>query len=254
MSWASSLGFSIYEKLSNIVLLLPLSLVLVCRERRHVNHWRASLAGGLLGGLPLLYVNYRYFWRTGELLSTRQVAAQSVMTLASLAHFLRDYVALGDGSLVRQFILGQNHGFAVVEGLVPECSPGSSSLPVEGCCGEPDIDDRRGLLPGGGNGLVPVAECHLGAPLGDRHAFPVSRHRDGVSASGRRLIRPSVLALATGQSWISAFGVLMIVRAQGAVDLTCSLARGDSSEIWDPSLTRLGDLCAKRAGQTVPRR
>lgn len=244
-------GFSIYEKLSNIVLLLPLSLVLLCRERRQVSHWRASLAGGLLGGLPLLYVNYRYFWRTGELLSTRQVAAQGVKSLASLTHFLRDYLALGDGSLVRQFILGQNHGFVAVEGLLL-----TVALVAVVCLWRAAAVSRTALIPvvcylavGAALFLLPnltwVHHWVIGTP------FQYLAIAMVLSGSGRRLMRPSGLALASRAALISAFGVLMIVRAQGAVDLTCSLARGDSSEIWEPSLTRLGELCAKRAGQDL---
>ena len=52
--------------------------------------------------------NYRYFSKTGELLSTEQVAAARVKHWRASLDFLKEYLTLGDGSLVRQFILGEN--------------------------------------------------------------------------------------------------------------------------------------------------
>ncbi len=111
-------GFSIYEKLSAIVLLPVLVILLCCPERRTARHWGACLIGGLLGGLPLLIANGLYIAETGRLLSTAQVAMQGDKALAGMTYFGREYFALGDGAMVRQCILGEAHRFVVPEAIL----------------------------------------------------------------------------------------------------------------------------------------
>jgi hypothetical protein len=244
-------GFSIYEKLSNIVLLLPLGVVLFGRQRRKVNHWRACFAGGLLGVLPLLYANYRYFLKSGEILSTKQVAAQGVKSLTGPIHFLREYLALGDGSLVRLFILGEDHDFAIAEALLL-----SLALVAVVC-----------LWKAGAVGRTPgiLMACYLAVAIGlfllpngtwVHHwvigtPFQYLAIAMAITMSGRGSLRSSRPAMAGRAALISALGLLLIVRAEGAAGLNCSLARGAYAEAWDPLLTRLGQLCAKRAGQDM---
>jgi hypothetical protein len=61
-------------------------------------------------------------------------------------------------------------------------------------------------------------------------------------------IRLPRLAVVCRAALMGAIGVLMIGRAQGTLDLVDAFNRGASSQDWDPSLTRLGELVAKRAG------
>ncbi len=244
-------GFSIYEKLSNIVLLLPLGLILVGRERRRLDHWRACLVGGVVGALPLLYVNYQYFLRTGVLFSTRQVEAQGDKSLAGVVHFLKEYLSLGSGSVVRQFILGENHGFAVAEALLL-----TAALIAVLCLWKSVAVSRTPavlvacyLAAGVGLFLLPnVTAAHhwvIGTPF-QYLAFAMA-----IAAPYRRPTGTSGLAIASRVALILVLGALMVVRAQGTTALTRSLARGASSDAWDPSLTRLGEFCASRAGQDV---
>ena len=65
----------------------------------------------------------------------------------------------------------------------------------------------------------------------------------------RPRVRPPRLALACRVVLVGVVGVLMVVRAQGTLDLVDAFRRGASSKDWDPSLTCLGELAAKRAGR-----
>ena len=72
-----------------------------------------------------------------------------------------------------------------------------------------------------------------------------------IGAPTRTLIRRPALGLTCRVALLSAVAVLMMVRAEGTLSLTHALAHGALSETWDPSLTRLGELSAKRAGHDL---
>jgi len=241
-------GFSLYEKLSSVVLLPALGILLLCRERWTVGHWCACLAGGLVGGLPLLYTNYLFFSETGRLLSTLQVAMQRDKSLAGLALLLSKYLALGDGALVRRFILGEDHDFAGAEAFLLSVAlmavlglrraVPASRLPASliACY----------LAVGVGLFLLPRATwAHhwvIGTP------FQYLALAMAIKGPERPPIRLPRLAFVCRAVLLGAIGVLMIVRVHGTLDLARALARGASSDAWDPSLTRLGDLAAEKAG------
>ena len=244
-------GVSIYEKLSNMVLLLPLGLILLGREPRKWNHWRACLLGGVLGTIPLLYANYRYFLRTGALLSTRQVETQGDKSLEGALHFLREYLSLGNGSVVRKFILGESYGFGSAEALFLAValiavlwlwkSAAVSRIPATlvACYLAAGI----GLL------LLPnVTAVHhwvIGTP------FQYLAIAMAVSPTIRPLASARIPVILSRCVLVLALGMLLALRIQGTTELTRSLARGVASRAWDPSLTRLGEFSASRAGKDM---
>jgi hypothetical protein len=244
-------GFSIYEKLSNVVLLLPLWILLLNCGRRKLSHWRACIAGGIVGGLPLLFANAIFFAETGQILSTSQIAARGTQSLASLVQFVREYLALGDGALVRRFILGEESGYGVAEAILLSValvsvlgsrrSAAARRAPAILVACYLAIAAALFLLPN----LTWAHHWVIGTP------FQYLAIALAIGAPARRLIRRPVLGLTCRFSLLLAVAILMMVRAQGTLALTHALARGASSETWDPSLTRLGELSAKRAGQDL---
>ncbi len=244
-------GFSIYEKLSAVVLLPALGILLLCRERRTVRHWSACLVGGLAGGMPLLVANYLVFSGTGRLLSTSQVAVQGDKSLAGLAHQLGAYLALGDGALVRRFILGGGPDFAIAEasllGVALMAALGlrrarpASRLPAILIACYLAIGVALFLLPN----ATWAHHWVIGTPFQYLALAMAIAGRDHPVV---RSPRPAFLGRA---ALLGAVVALMAVRVYGAVELARALGRGDASDAWSPSLTRLGELGAARAGHDV---
>lgn len=75
---AALVGFSFFEKLSNLVLLGPFLLFLWGSARRRTRaHFLAALLGGLLGAAPLLVVNAHSLIEHGALVSAQDAREQS---------------------------------------------------------------------------------------------------------------------------------------------------------------------------------
>jgi hypothetical protein len=244
-------GFSIYEKLSNLVLLLPLALFMFGRDRRSFGHWRACFLGGLVGALPLLYANGLNVLKHGRLLSTSQVAVSGAKTLSGLAELAREYLALGDGTFVRGFILGDVHGFAVTEAVLLSIA----------------LLATLGLWQSGSTSRLPalLVACYLVVAIGifllpnktgPHHwvigtPFQYLALAMAIGQSNRPPKARPAMFFASRAAVAGAVFLLLCVRVHGSFDVSSALARGDSSPIWDPSLTRLGEFAAKRAGKDL---
>jgi hypothetical protein len=244
-------GFSIYEKLSNIVLLPVLLIVMQSPERRTLKHWRGCLAGGLLGGLPLVVANGISYVERGRWLSTSQVAAPGAKSLAGFFSFLKGYLELGDGADVSGFIVGGNHGFATVEAmLLSVCL-----IAAIGICSS----SKRHRI------VATLVACYLAVATGlyllpnatGAHHWVIGTPFQYL-ALAMALERPDsprprrpVQARIARAVLIAAIALLLIVRAHGALDLGRALAQGQTSSAWDSSLTRLGEFAASRAGRDL---
>lgn len=118
---AMIVGISLFEKLSNVVLILPLVLLLGMRMRQcGRSHLLAGLAGGIVGALPLIGINLITFARHHVLISfagaygdiSSKGGMPNVTTGASQSfpagplQFFSNYFATGSGTFVKAFILG----------------------------------------------------------------------------------------------------------------------------------------------------
>ena len=100
-------GFSIFEKLSATVLLIPIFLMLFLNPiRRKISHLVAMIFGGILGAIPLIFANVLSFTQNGNLISFQ--FEHKVQTTPILT-YLTDYLSLGAGQDVSGFILGRNN-------------------------------------------------------------------------------------------------------------------------------------------------
>ena len=99
-------GVAIFEKLSSVVLLLPLALiVLLSPRRRSPHHYISCMAGSLLGGSLLIFVNIYSYWKQGTLISLGPTALPP-LTFSNLMKYLMAYLSLGGGKYVKEFIFG----------------------------------------------------------------------------------------------------------------------------------------------------
>jgi hypothetical protein len=244
-------GFSVFEKLSSLVLLPVLALILLSRERRTIQHWGACLAGCLLGVSPLLYANLLTVFDRGWPVSTEHVAVPGPRSLATMAAFAVDYLALADGAFVRRFVLGRYRGSAALEATLL----GSALLAVVGLsCAAPARRLPSRLVAcylaiGTGLYLIPnqtgVYHWVIGTP------FQYLAIATGAGGHDLPQVRLPRLALACRGALLATLGALLIARVHGTLDVASALTHGATSRQWDPSLTRLGELGAERAGHDL---
>ena len=100
-------GFSIYEKLSSLVMLAPLALVLLFDSRRHSGRHYMALAGGFVAGVfPLAIVNIGALIKHGVLVSLTNMSDPAFQTHRSLGGIVWELLAQSNGKRVEDFILG----------------------------------------------------------------------------------------------------------------------------------------------------
>ena len=219
-------GFAIFEKLSSLTLLPALGILMLRRERRTVGHWCACLAGCLAGVLPLLFANLLHLSVTGQLLSASDVAVQGDRSLAGLGRFLGEYLSLGDGGLVREFILGEVRGSAIPEAAL--LSVALAAILVRRWVVR---DDRLPAVlvacyAAIGVGLFALPNrtwAHhwiIGTPFQYLAIALSIRSPDGTPA---RLPR---LSWASRAVFLGALGALMILRVYGTLGLACRSPAG----------------------------
>jgi hypothetical protein len=105
-------AISLFEKLSAIVLIIPVILMIGLNPiRRNTDHLKAFLLGGLLGSMPLIFANLYGFVKEGYFVSLQ---AQSIYfpkeySWNTFFFLLKEFLALGAGGEVQKFILGIRH-------------------------------------------------------------------------------------------------------------------------------------------------
>ncbi|MCD4749221.1 MAG: hypothetical protein K8R59_07595 [Thermoanaerobaculales bacterium] len=108
---ACLVGFSIFEKLNNIVLLAP-GVLFFCFIIRRIrfSHYVSGLGGFTLGLAPLITANLYSYFTAGYLVSLSQVSAEKVMSFHQFFLYAKEYLCLGRGVLVSTMILGEAPG------------------------------------------------------------------------------------------------------------------------------------------------
>lgn len=102
------LGFAVYEKLSGVVLLIPVALLLLIpKNRRTLGHILAAVLGGIVGSSPLALANILTWTRKSYLLSVSDVKSAHVYSLGDILRQMGETLSLGHGREARLFILGQ---------------------------------------------------------------------------------------------------------------------------------------------------
>lgn len=113
VSWKNSLflgvlvGFSLFEKLSSVALLLPLGIMMFfSHRRRKLKQVFACMIGGLIGLMPLILANLYTFIRSHSFVSLQFSSNHTVFSWTSFLQFIKDFLGLGTGYQVQSFILG----------------------------------------------------------------------------------------------------------------------------------------------------
>ena len=104
-------AIAILEKLSSSVLLFPLAWIFLQNaKRRNLKHGFAALGGLAAGSIPLVLVNLWTLHAKGYLISLRDALKGDLPALdwSGILGFSQLYLELGNGRLIRGFILGDS--------------------------------------------------------------------------------------------------------------------------------------------------
>jgi hypothetical protein len=102
-------GIAIFEKLSSVVLLVPLALLLLSTWRRNRKGWLASALGLAAGSLPLLLGNISAYSHGKGLISLTDLSSgKARIHLRDWIDYAQQYFATGQGGVVRGFILADD--------------------------------------------------------------------------------------------------------------------------------------------------
>ena len=248
-------GISIFEKLSNALLLLPLVMMFCFSPRRRtVPHVAAAAIGGLIGGSPLIYANVYSLITYGKLASLQFNLMEPAYSLTNFLSFISSYFSLGAGEGVRSFILGWTRPLDPVVELVFIVSLAVLILTAY-------------IRSHGASKYFALAGvmlfCYLSIALG-MYLLPMNtwvhhwiigtpfqyaaimlfleglKEKKALPTKG--LLRwAGILLLAAG----------LIFRISAVTATEQSLLRGDASPQWDPSLTEMGQFAAAQSDQAI---
>ncbi len=248
-------GISIFEKLSSIILLVPLFLMLFASPlRRTWKHLLAAAGGGLLGVSPLIFANTFSYINYGNLISLQLPNVPPALSASGFVSYLAEFLSMGAGSALQSFILGHSQPTA---NTVEICL---LSLTLVGLL----------LLLARSKALTPLlrsAGVMLSSYLGIFLAFYFFPQTTGyyhwIVSTPFQYIALALLVVAAQKgeiewkglvSWKAGLALLLVFslfRAGGLIMLEQSLLRGDASETWDHSLTSIGQFAGQNANKAV---
>jgi len=251
------LGLAVYEKLSSVVLVLPVAAAfLLDPERRRIRHLALGLLGGLAGAAPLVLVNV-HSWVTTHALVSLSSDALTGEAFPPLVEFLGRYVTLGSGAVLREWILG--------DAMPPELVTAEGVLVALLCLTAALAAFRappraRRLRAGGVLAVLYVAVGLLVAALpADTwvHHWVIGTPFQYVSwgflagAVARGEVRGTVRGRALAYAFAPLLSLFLILRVGSVVPLERSLWAGHTSRNWHPSFTRLAEFAARQPADTM---
>lgn len=111
-------GISLFEKLSAVVLLLPFFILLWSMRNRLAGAMKVGVLGFAIGSLPLFLVNLASLRRGTGLISLADLKPIRTLSIQDALEYARNYLELGQGVGVRDFILGESQSFATAETIL----------------------------------------------------------------------------------------------------------------------------------------
>lgn len=260
--WASFglgtlLGLAVFEKLSSAVLIIPFLVAFTADPRRRTaRHWAAGVCGGLVGSLPLLGTNL-HSWVTGGNFISLASGILGDPERPPLWEFLRDYEALGAGSSLMGWILGQPpllwvaglEGFSVglaslaILGAVFASRPGSRVIHAAGLFVGLHLAIGFAVL-----GLPTTTWVHhwvIGTPF-QYAAFAFAAHALSHQECHGALANRSL-------KWffLPALTLIMFARIPSLVVTETAIQAGSTSPNFDPATLRLGEFAVRQPRDSV---
>ena len=244
-------GFAVFEKLSSWVMILALGWMLLSNGRRAVQHLLAVGWGVFMGVLPLVVVNLSSFLTQGKLISLTDTGTVPDCSWLAFLRYAWEYVGLGAGEQVRQFILGSSAP-PIVGTLEPWLVVVAVMLAgwVAGFSRVREPAARLTLLAIGCYVSVGIALYLFPRKTWIHHwvlGTPFHYVAIGLGLESLKRLRADI----PGFLLRVVVGVLLAVRLAGVISLERALWRGEATLSWHPSLTQLGQFAKNRADEAV---
>lgn len=248
-------GVAVFEKLSSIVLLLPLAVFVWPRAGATVRHLGAVGVGLLVGAAPLVVLNAASWALRGQVISLSSLEDSALRSWPAFLRYVHQYLDLGAGAEVRSFILG-SPASPWVTALELWLMVSALTLAAWGASRKRSrcLSARMSLQAlvayvaiGVGVYLLPreiwVHHWVLGTPFQYvAVALAVDSARRPTGVGHGRLATYGLLAIVTAT---------LVTRAIGLTSLELALQRGDAAKSWHPELTRVARFAATRAGEAA---
>ena len=253
-------GVSVFEKLSSSVLIFPLGWIFLQNaKRRSLKHGLSALGGLAAASIPLVIVNLYSLHAKGYLISLRDFLKGDLPALdgSRFLGMIERYLELGNGRLIRRFILGDPARWTdglelLLIGLILILILALLFLHRR----DPDVNLRQARTAilsyfsiGIALYLLPRATwAHhwiLGTPfqyLAIVLATQAILSKDLRGLPGRRTLRYLVVAL---------FALWVPLRVANVISLEQSLYQGKSSARWHPDVLSLAEFAARSSNEAV---
>jgi hypothetical protein len=240
-------GFSVYEKLSSVVLVVFVYLVLLFDSRfRTRRAWAAVHLGVIVGAVPLLIANIVSAVSTRTLISL--APAFPGRPGASLADHLFGYFELGQGRWVREWILDASPaiGWSAVEVLLLLVASGWVASLAMRHTETPGLARAEVALATFGG--IAVAFYMLPEATLPHHwiaGTPFQYAAIGLALTALGRAAPSGKARQSHLALMLVVAALVVVRVPAVATTGAALWQQQHSARFDPAFTRLGNFVAQ---------
>lgn len=251
---AFTAGLSVFEKLTNLVLALPLMIAFALDPRRRTRrHFIALILGGAVSMIPLAMLNLYTYAVDGWPISLTDRGSAPDLALTATLRFASDYLSLGQGAELRAFILGAPRDNAWAEALL--------MVALLALSGWISLRHRResAYLRFGALALlsylaVGVALRLMPQPNYAHHwimgtPFQYAAFASALAGAWAIRLRGRDRWLRTGLTALLIAWVALRLVWLG--QLEWMLVEGQTSEDWDPSLTAVGEFAAANADRAI---
>ncbi len=258
----SLVGIAIFEKLSSVVLVLPVVLIFVfCKRRRTLHHFFACIAGITLGGTPLILANLYTLFQYDTLISLSGASTFPSRSFVQLLRYIVNYISLGSGTLLKSFILGTGSATeSYVEGILFGAVLLLTAIASARWWKQNNSFRMSGIMlvcysiigiilfilpsPPWAHGTW-VNHWIIGTPF---QYTAISFALVGVYSMKSN----GNLQLQLFRGIFTPIVILLIIsRVMGIVSIEKSFQRGDTSLDWDPSLSEMGHFASKLSNDAI---
>ena len=251
------LGLAIFEKLSSVVLVLPLIFFfLFSFRRRTLCHCLACLAGFTLCAMPLIILNLASFYKYNYLISLASSGDMRPVSFSKILTLFGKYFSLGAGTITKDFILGTaSITDSYIEGYLL-----GSILILTAIIDVLYWKQNKFFRLSGIMLLcyisVAVSLYMLPAPIWVHHLIIGTPFQyAAISLAFLGIINVNTTGSLTHRNFrfilISLLIILIIPRSIGIASIEKSFKYGQSSIDWDPSLTKIGCFASSRTKEAI---
>jgi hypothetical protein len=250
-------GIATFEKLSSIVLFLPLMLIFVLSPRRRtLRHLSACIAGCILGVTPLIILNLYSLFQYDYLVSFEALTRKFPYSLSALMTYVSDYISLGTGTIAKSFVLGLSaSNYNIVEGILLSSVLLMSAIiqfryyrtnffyalsAVMLLC-YIMLGIAIFMLPR----LTWINHWIIGTPF--QYAAILLALNSTFSGNIQLNFKHNLLHVLL----IFFVSVLLISRLPGVISVTKAFERGQASIHWDPSLSKIGYFASRHSHEAI---